>query len=689
MTRDFLSPLNYFFTYRTGKSAVWQDAIYTHKTEPWKNIVVVEIDEETINAIQSESKWQSLGISKKEYISILKSLLEADVKAVGLDIIFQDPDPAYEKEFSELLQKHKNIIIGTSDITLTEESRENGSFLTRKDCLYNDYNKTFSCEGLPNSLYIGASWGLVNIGEGNIHSATRESRSIRTLGEKLTMYDAIDDANREWKTNFKNLEKKPIYSLPLAMLESAGNENVKKILQKNDTHMLQPFFSRKESEIPLYTKISFIQLLNYPQAFSEILKDSYVLVGESGKILHDRLLSPASNEYIAGVYTHAFVLDSVLQNKIFEKIPSSIFLVIIVILTTIFVSVYFFAPKFLSPIIFLVAMVLSIFFTRFLYDTKYLVIDIFPIFLASGVLTFPLTYIYKFFIVEKDKRFIMNTFSRYISPEVVKQIDANKIEATLGGEKKELSILFSDIAGFTSISEKMDTKDLFALMTKYLSVMTDILVANNGTLDKYIGDAVMGFYGAPVDNPRHAFDACKTALWMQKALGQINLDLQKDGFDSISFRVGIATGEVMVGNIWSEKRFNYTVLGDSVNLSSRLEWMGKEYGVKIIIAESTAEIIKDFFILRELDYIAVKGKSEWVRIFELLWEKWENIETEIVTKYHEALRLYRAGEYLQAWQIWEKLMTIDPPSWVMALRCLSLLKWETHLENGVYHMTHK
>lgn len=173
-----------------------------------------------------------------------------------------------------------------------------------------------------------------------------------------------------------------------------------------------------------------------------------------------------------------------------------------------------------------------------------------------------------------------------------------------------MTVLFSDIAGFTTLSEKLDPTLLFSMMTAYLSRMTDILIGQGGTLDKYIGDAVMGFFGAPLDIPDHAVRACHTALLMRAALPAFNHEIGLKGIEPIDFRVGIASGEVIVGNIGSEERFNYTVLGDTVNVASRLEGIGKEYAVNIVISENTRNALDSRFFVRELDTIAAKGKTE-------------------------------------------------------------------------------
>lgn len=179
------------------------------------------------------------------------------------------------------------------------------------------------------------------------------------------------------------------------------------------------------------------------------------------------------------------------------------------------------------------------------------------------------------------------------------------------------------------------------------------------------------------------------AIAMCKALPAINDEIAERGIIRIDFRIGIASGDVMIGNIGSEDHFNYTVLGDTVNLASRLEAIGKEYDTHCIISEWTRKMIGWGFELRELDTIAVKWKTEWVKIYELLGLMSDQIDRHIYDKYEEALALYRAGKYMAAGKIWELQMHEDPVSRVMMLRCLEIVKWNIQVENGIYHMTHK
>lgn len=693
--KDFIAPINYFFTYQTGNNN-WQDYIHEHNLEPGKNIVIVEIDEKTINTLGGKSEYSMLTIEKDKYKELVTRLNKLSVKAIGFDIVFQNPD-IYETDFAETMKNAGNVTIAT--LQPNAKNHQNGN-VTIDNCSGNPDNlEDLICPDTPRAVYKDIRWGHIEA-MSDIHKGI-EKKQIGYDMSKFPMQTTI-------KFGRENINLRPwdafVYTLPVAMIWDENSETVKNFKKnflpnKNAVDgffVMQPYFSEKNTnkqEKP-YKSISMLDILEQDEVmlqknYGELLKDAYVFVGEEGSILHDTFISPVTNSKLAGVYSHAFLLDGILQNKLLHKLDQNITYFLSIIITIIFVIIYFYLPKYFAPVLAFFSFFFTIFIARYSYDAWRTVFDIFPFLLASALITFPVTYSYKFFVVDKDKRQILHAFSRYLSPSVVNMIDANKINATLGGEKKELSILFSDIAGFTTISEKLSIKDLFALMTKYLSTMTNILINEKGTLDKYIGDAVMGFFGAPVDDPFHAVNACNTALKMRAALGGFNEMLISEWKETINFRVGIATGEVMVGNIGSEQQFNYTVLGDTVNLASRLEATGKEYGVSIIISAGTRLAIWNQFLLRELDYIAVKWKNEGVRIYELLGHTGDTIDMTAYSVYESALRLYREGKYLDAGRIFEKNAEIDPPSHVMMMRCVALIKWEMSLENGVYKMTHK
>jgi adenylate cyclase len=256
-------------------------------------------------------------------------------------------------------------------------------------------------------------------------------------------------------------------------------------------------------------------------------------------------------------------------------------------------------------------------------------------------------------IVEgKEKRFIKNAFGKFLSPDVVEEISADPAALRLGGQKRPLSLLFSDLSGFTTLSEELDPESLIALLNEYLDAMTRIVLEEGGYLDKYIGDAIMAFWNAPKDVEDHAFRALKTAVVMQRTMDELNARwLSADpATKPLKVRIGVHTGEVVVGNVGGRDHFDYSAIGDAVNLAARLEPANKTYDTLNMASQTSLEAAgSDKFRTRELDLIAVVGKAEPIRVFELL----EMAGVELPEAKEEALRRYDAG--MKAYKIrdWE------------------------------------
>lgn len=294
--------------------------------------------------------------------------------------------------------------------------------------------------------------------------------------------------------------------------------------------------------------------------------------------------------------------------------------------------------------------------------------------------------IYRYRREEKEKRKIKDAFSHYVAPSVVEIILKKQGMLKLGGEKRWCTVFFSDIQGFTSISERSDPVELVESLNSYLNRVTQIILRHGGMLDKYEGDAVMAVFGAPLELPGHAAKACQCALDVQKSLKQ-NL--------AYPTRIGINTGEMIAGNMGSTTRFNYTVIGDAVNLGSRLEGANKEFGSTIMISEFSAREVQDYFLLRELDIIRVKGKSKPVKVFELI-ESLPDASDELVKwcrDYHQALEWYKKRDWGSASKSFQSLGRIYPLDQVTTLYCR---RCELHLNNppapdwdGVFEMVSK
>jgi len=271
-----------------------------------------------------------------------------------------------------------------------------------------------------------------------------------------------------------------------------------------------------------------------------------------------------------------------------------------------------------------------------------------------------------------------------------KQLNPDKLK--LGGEKLELSVLFSDIRGFTSISEKLKPEQLVSLLNEYLTEMTGIVLENKGLLDKYIGDAVMAVFGAPLHNDRHAYDACNAALEMMSRLKKLNEQWKERGIPVLDIGIGINTGEMVAGNMGSVERFDYTVMGDNVNLASRLEGLNKAYGTNIIISEYTKNKVENEFWFRSLDLVRVKGKKKAVEIFELLGSRKETCPIPYMEEYNLFMKHYRLGEFKKAKDIVDKILEKHEQDKVVQLyrqRLDLLLENPPAHWDGVYTFTTK
>ncbi len=270
----------------------------------------------------------------------------------------------------------------------------------------------------------------------------------------------------------------------------------------------------------------------------------------------------------------------------------------------------------------------------------------------------------------------LRSFGKYVPRTLVQELIGSGEEAVLGGKSRELTILFSDIAGFTSVSEKLTPAELVEALGAYLDQLSSCIQEEQGTVDKYIGDAIMAFWGAPRELPDHALHACRAALAMQAATQRLQAKWEAEGKPVFLTRIGVNTGDCVVGNIGSPSRMNYTVMGDAVNLASRIEGLGSEYGKWLLIGESTAALVKDQLLVRPLDWVAVKGKSRAVLVHELIGEREGAAESvlEAIETYTAALQHYRARRWTEASADFTRALSMfgeDGACTLMIARCRS------------------
>ncbi len=438
----------------------------------------------------------------------------------------------------------------------------------------------------------------------------------------------------------------------------------------------------------------FLENTEHKMKKSDFFKDKILVFGATATGIYDLRVTPFEENY-PGVETHANVIDNMVRqdyllNHSDEPVYMFALLLVLGILFSLTLSYLGAAPGLLLTLFSL----LSIYYVdkNYLFEKGIIVSIVFPILLVLSnyvILTF-----YKYFTEERQKKELKGTFEKYVSPAIVNEVLADPSNVELGGRKVRLTVFFSDVRGFTTISEKLDPKTLSDLLNSYLTPMTNLVFANKGTLDKYMGDAIMAFFGAPIHYEDHAKCACRCALQHIEKLKGLQREFRQKGLPPIDIGIGLNTGEVSVGNMGSNTVRNYTVMGDSVNLGSRLEGINKQYGTRIIISEFTYEEVKDSFVAREIDWVRVKGKALPVKIYELMGEHRIDEEAQkMVHEFNVGFKLYHDQKWKEASEAFSRGLTVTPDDPVCQLyleRCAEYLETPPPSDwDGVYVMTTK
>jgi adenylate cyclase len=379
------------------------------------------------------------------------------------------------------------------------------------------------------------------------------------------------------------------------------------------------------------------------------IKDKIVLVGATAPGIYDLRVTPFS-ENLPGIAIQATVVDNILRGD-FIRLPRYPFLTTIGFIVAMALILGVILPQLsaLKALLFAVAIQGAYLlgnYLAFAWGGVHLEV-LYPFFQVAGVYT-GIT-LHRFLAEERERLRIRKAFESYVAPAVVQQIIRHPELLRLYGERRQLSILFSDIRGFTDLSETLEPEALREVLHDFLDPMSEIIVNQGGTIDKYMGDAIMALFGAPLDLPDHAGQACRAALLMSRALKELDRRWVEEGRPSLRMGVGINSGLVAVGNMGSSRLFDYTAVGDNVNLASRLEGLNKYYGTEILISAATAELTAGAFILREVDLVRVKGKKRPIAIFELLGEGAPEEElAAFLTLYNEALQRFRQRDWTGA-----------------------------------------
>lgn len=443
-------------------------------------------------------------------------------------------------------------------------------------------------------------------------------------------------------------------------------------------------------------RIQFSLLLDYRSNTRKITQGSFCIVGTTATSTTDEGLT-AFQENFPNVGVHATLANMILSQDFLDDSPGWISIIIALVFSLILgYSMHNSALK--NTIVIGVS---GIFFSvgsllLFFMITHQFIGVIVP--LSSVSVTFLFMVLRNFLTTLREKSFLRAAFSRYLSPEVINEIIKDPTKLNLGGEKRKMTAIFTDIQGFSTISEKMDPADLVALLNIYLTEMSNIVLANKGTIDKFEGDAIIAFFGAPMHMENHAELACRTAILMKKAEQILNKKFQAEKLspDILFTRIGINTGEMIVGNMGTANRMDYTIMGNAVNLAARLEGVNKQYNTRgILISEYTRGEIGDDFLLRRIDRVRVVGVNTPLQVFELLDLAIHATDgvRKAVTLWEEAIDMYVVMNFIGAKKLFEELLLKDPEDGVARIyisRCVGFIQ-NPPIQNwdGVCNLTQK
>jgi adenylate cyclase len=425
----------------------------------------------------------------------------------------------------------------------------------------------------------------------------------------------------------------------------------------------------------------------------EYFKNKAVILGVTAMAVYDLRNTPVAANY-PGPEIHQTVLANLFNQQYFtrlahEDVTLPLLLLALGLLLT--VSLSFMGPLY-SVIFMSAALAAFVWLDQFIFSTHHVLYSSIFFFLEIPLTTFSIL-VFKYASEEKKKNEIRKMFAKYVSPAVVDELLKNVDNLKLGGKKQDMSVFFSDVRGFTEFSEKMDPQALSQFLNEYLTPMTELVFNNKGTLDKYMGDGLMAFFGAPVAFSDHAYHACKCALQSLERLKILQEECARKNWPHIDIGIGINSGSMSVGNMGSKIVQSYTVIGDAVNLGSRLESANKEYGTKILISESTYSAVKDRFVLREVDLVRVKGKKEPIKAYELIAEKSDANMREWLEAYNKAYLHYQQQHFEVAKNQFskiEKQYPFDTVARMYLKRCEQFIAEPPVSEwDGVYEMKAK
>ncbi len=586
-------------------------------------IVLVTIDDQSWESLPDRWPWP-----RYYYAHVIDNLTRAGAKVIGLDVILDKPDvqnPESDKKLAQSLKNSGRVVLAgkvedtgqyrsypmlvkpISSLLSADSSWGITAVQSDPDGIYRQY---FVAQKYREQLL--PSFGLQVLKK---YFEIPDDQSIKVTGKRIKLANLSIPLSPEglMRINFTG----PVGTFPRYSFDTVIDDST---------------FTLKEEYDLDYFSSSLLP--------DEVFKDKIVLIGSTVSELHDNFPAPffefqdRQGNYrkaeMPGVEIHANAIGTILNRGYFSELPHGYSLILVLILI---VAVYVFVMRFSTvwAILLTIGILLLYNLGQFFIFAQYRFIMPMVTPTLGIALGFVGSTLHEYVATQREKKMIIGAFERFVPQKVVKELLAHPEKLTLGGEERFLTVLFMDLADFTSVSEKLKPTDLVNLINLYLTEMTDIVFRYDGIIDKYEGDALMAEFGAPVFFEDHAVKACFAAIEMQQKLKKLNLSKYKDVVSELSCRIGINSGHMIVGNMGSKNVFDYTVMGDAVNLASRLEGANKMYRTQIMISEDTYKMVKDYIISRPLDLIRVRGRQKPVRVLEVIGRRDQQISDSLRT----------------------------------------------------------
>ncbi|NUM57113.1 MAG: CHASE2 domain-containing protein [Bdellovibrionaceae bacterium] len=671
------------------------DYKYNHFTPirtPSKKILFIDIDDQSLSQLgESLGPWPW----SRDIIANTISYFQKDnPKIILLDLVLSENDksaPEKDRTLAELVKQYSNIslAINFENYEITKKQRQPASQVPFSINI-DHYKLTNSSRYQSFSKPFTELWESANL----IH-AINFSKDGDGLYRFLPLFFEYQGQIFPALTlqAVSNTLEKPRFLLNKNNLEIYDNEILKHNIRLDENLNFQLHYYENKNDFEKIPFHNLYQSIIDKKDTKHFFKDKIIILGSSASVLQDLKPTPVEKDY-PGALLHGTAISNILTEDYLIYTPSYFkFLISLFFILLIYLTFTLSSNIFIKNTMPLIYMAFYTFLSFYLFK-NYEIQTPLATPLLFGFLSYGDGLAYLTMVEARQRKKIMGTLTKYLSPQISDQLLEQGIDPTAEvGYKKELSILFSDVRDFASISETIKPEQVVAMLNFYLAKMTEIVFINKGTLDKFIGDSIMSFWGAPVEDQQHAFHCVLTGLTMKYRLIEINKYFSQNFNMSFQIGIGINTGEVIVGNIGSDQRLDYTVIGDNVNLASRLEGLTKKYGLEIIIGERTFQLVQSKILCRPVDLVQVKGKKVIIQIYEplCLKSKASKRDFDLVDRYSTALELYRIGNFQEALKMFSSLDQDfnDNPSRIMKDRCLILLAKNTDDWTGIFKFTSK